>query len=166
MRTTSASGPQIRSPQRLYLLAAYAVCVCAHVRVYIVFLCCVCSFARIVLVSGVRNGCVRGVGGKRKRKKRKKKKVFVHGLWSSPRQRWRALDGIMIGSNILVESRHSATSLPQPEWCKASPWTVEEVKRNLYQLVLLHRIPNCGSSSELRFVSIQETDQLQNGRTS
>ena len=28
-----------------------------------------------------------------------KKKVFVHGLWSSPR-RWCALDGIMFGSNL------------------------------------------------------------------
>ena len=75
MRTTSASGPQIRSPQRLYLLAAYAVCVCAHVRVYIVFLCCVCSFARIVLVFGVRSGCVRGVWGEKEKEEKEKKSV-------------------------------------------------------------------------------------------
>ena len=32
--------------------------------------------------------------GEKEEEEEKKKKVFVHGLWSSPRRRWCALDGI------------------------------------------------------------------------
>lgn len=36
------------------------------------------------------------LGEKEEEEEEEKKKVFVHGLWSSPRRRWCALDGIMV----------------------------------------------------------------------
>ena len=91
MQTTSASGPQIRSPQRLYLLASYArPCL---------FVLCVCVFAALQR-SFSSLGCeaivFEEIGEKEEEEKEeeeKEKKVFVHGLWSSLRRRWCALNG-------------------------------------------------------------------------
>ena len=163
MRTPSASGPRIRSPQRLYLLASYTWCVGAHVRVYIVFLCCVCSFARIVLVSGVRSGCVRGVGGEKEKEEEKEKKsvcswVVVQSKAAMVCLGWNNAEKVRKTKNNYIKfvSMCTRSGLPKKAF-RISSSTRPSASHSELRVVL-------GLRS--RFVPIQETDQIAIGRTS
>ena len=90
MQTTS----RIRPPQRLLSFSILCI-VCVRARP-----CLHCILVAALQGSFSSFGCEADVleefGGKGKGGGKGKKKVFVHGLWSSPRRRWCALDGIMV----------------------------------------------------------------------
>ena len=145
MQTTSASGPQIRSPQRLYLLASYArPCL---------FVLCVCVFAALQR-SFSSLGCeaivFEEIGEKEEEEKEeeeKEKKVFVHGLWSSPKAAM-----VCLGWNNLPKRCQNRPKKGTAQaFTQSSCLSVRVLvfKKSVSQSIInsSFRIPNCGSSS-------------------